>query len=1759
VIEALPGFFSACHTAIEKTLPGLSRHCRERAVLTRTLLAYRTPANHHLRRALRLSWIRAASTIVGHRERWARKHRSRDDALAVLSFIPVFDRSRNRIVAVACNQDSEGALDDSPIDDSLEAILDGLGAHLRDSGDNEVREHVTVGFGKVLGDVTDWSESELPTVILEDARLGVSRADGERRTFGHLLFDEFARVVQEPDLYPEAAASFQVVQRKAIEEFVGSLRREIEELATDLRVDVSEALESQLALLSPEWMGDVLREHRHEIVDEVQRVGDAVDASRLEIINRFDRFEERWTGRDAEVRETRTVDAHTPSRDRTVVFAGYLDKSEMAVALDESVDLLSRRAGRDDPDAAFVPLNWDFSSSTERETVRSPYTRSEAWQTIDDSVIGAVLVLDDTLRDSIDPDDDFVETLQSRGWLEPDGPVHDLLEARSVQRLRAIRDGAIPITYETRFAIECLAREKPLIVVLPRRSASEGPSVKPFLALLLGEGVPVVSLADGREQKSWVDEFLASVRLDPLDAVPNPYHGLDYYQIEDAYRYVGRKPEAAQAIAHLTEAMDEGRGAFLGVRGPSGCGKSSFIRARVAAGLQDARGVDALELRPTDFRLLREASIRTLPHLCKMIAAEIGIEAPGRLVGREALFRTAHLPLFKVWLRETIDPDAKPVIVCLDQFEEIVDDLSEGVHEGEWRALLDVLGHLCAEHRWLIVFTLESSRQERFDRIDRDLGWSGVRMIDILDSDEDFYRSVIVKPFLGAGIELGGDIVEELLGEVKAHQNDIGASSSALPLLALGLRSLFERLSRRARRREGRSSLGGSFDRVSLSLADLEGVSLALGDMVADLAESAWRQGNSDNDPEDLGHFLRPLVRVSLDANHADGGKLVLQTIGERTFRTEKKLQAEFRKRRVLVPSGSGVRLVHEAVVTRWPRAKRWLDEARLELESEAAFRADALRWNERGKPEVADPPAEQIDRAARLLSAQIREWSMAEAAALDVQTEVLRQYATKVFSRSTTPLAWVFLTDSVRGNAHVHVAAAYGLDDLLTRFLELDPDTLDLPSGKSERTPLAQAAWGHRSTVKVLLEAGANAELRDKSGFCALDSAVWAGEAEIVDLILAKVSPDNWGDDRVNPIGGAAATGRIDIAERLAGRGFRYEKPGLQGWTPLHHAATRDDVECFRYFLGKGRLDARWRGDDGEIDRTPFDVAAANGCVNIVRHLLSLEEGIALLGRPGRSGETPLTVAALHHSHLTVEQLIEVMTDVNGTLTIAPFDGFTALHLALVGYAHARADASDHVKRTTRRTVRALLVSERLDVMVEAADGSMAWTMAVGMPDLQREISMHPSFSEGAFGDLRRKQLERDVGLRRKELYQAAAQGEALVFDALLENFDATERVDSVDDFRGETLSLGCVLLDRGWMERLAELVDAGRMDEWRDEPQYIGILSKALKHEATAIVDRLVDTMPTEVPLEIACESVRYLRTGAGRRADSDGHLLDRVLSRTTGDSLRELHFYSARLGDVELHEMLLVRGADVDAIDGWGRSLGDVASEHFRGTVSVGPMAGSDDEGDACVATPTDTRWKTLCDATLKHRLRPDMNVIWDHRLDLRERALSFHPGARLLMASHEDWKPEGRRFYWLQRDDDVFRLDGTSPPIHAFNANHPPALTEATVVDYLKFFMFFVRAEKGPFLVVDTLDGFYLPESLRGTGDARSDEALALGECYRPPRRYSRSAEDHHRLSVMVLYSDGLFIADTHVHESGMVEMVRDWPVRAELGVTIDAPI
>ena len=130
--------------------------------------------------------------------------------------------------------------------------------------------------------------------------------------------------------------------------------------------------------------------------------------------------------------------------------------------------------------------------------------------------------------------------------------------------------------------------------------------------------------------------------------------------------------------------------------------------------------------------------------------------------------------------------------------------------------------------------------------------------------------------------------------------------------------------------------------------------------------------------------------------------------------------------------------------------------------------------------------------------------------------------------------------------------------------------------------------------------------------------------------------------------------------------------------------------------------------------------------------------------------------------------------------------------------------------------------------------------------------------------------------------------------------------------------------------------------------------------------------------------------------------------------------------------------------------------------------------------------------------------------------------------------------------------TYWLDGQSTPVHVVNALESLALTDATVLDYVRFFLFAIRGEQGAFVLIEAPEEIGLTPVAADTSSDTSAQVTSLREHWTPMRQEALSGGGF-RVRATVAYSGELYASVFAVKPDGEIVMEDDQPLAALGGV------
>jgi WD40 repeat protein len=391
-----------------------------------------------------------------------------------------------------------------------------------------------------------------------------------------------------------------------------------------------------------------------------------------------------------------------------------------------------------------------------------------------------------------------------------------------------------------------------------------------------------------------------------------PYPGLASFTEAEAEYFFGREAEVEGAWKRLP-----GRH-LLAVVGPSGAGKSSFLRA----GLIPAKpeGWAHLICTPGDapFVALGQALVPEVSRDTNAMRQMLRFEDADVAVD-----------LFRRWRG-----DHREVLVTIDQFEELF-TLNPAEVQARFASLLSRLVLEADVHVLLAMrddFLLRCQEHEALRPVFSDLMPLGAPTGDAL-------RRALVQPALKCGYRFEDEaLVADMLHAVEGERG-------ALPLLAFAAASLWEKRDREGGvlTRAAHEAIGGVagalVQHAEATLERIGGDKLPLvRELFRNLVTAEGTRAVRDVDE---------LLTVFPENQRPDAERILKALIDARLLTSYEAHAIEPGQR-----AGRRVEVVHENLLTAWPRLVRWRTEDEGSAQLRDQLRQVAHLWEEKGKPD---------------------------------------------------------------------------------------------------------------------------------------------------------------------------------------------------------------------------------------------------------------------------------------------------------------------------------------------------------------------------------------------------------------------------------------------------------------------------------------------------------------------------------------------------------------------------------------------------------------------------------------------------------------------------------------------------------------------------------------------------------------------------------------------------------------------------------------
>lgn len=421
----------------------------------------------------------------------------------------------------------------------------------------------------------------------------------------------------------------------------------------------------------------------------------------------------------------------------------------------------------------------------------------------------------------------------------------------------------------------------------------------------------------------------------------SPFVGLAAFDAQHAPVFTGRTRATAELLDAMRGQIDNGR-RFVLISGRSGCGKTSLLRAGALPLLSEEGGFDGL----------RALSVAT----CDLAAAHEG-DVMFPLADALSLWALGTRPVFaqqttlslKNQLIDTPDTvpttiadafrrstecglDAQPhahLLLLIDHAEVLVTRL----HDPQARNVFErTLCALCDAPRTLVAMIVRSDYAPDLVQALPLLNErkTGGGHLDVLAPEPGEIAEIIREPARQASLVFDADAKSQLLDD--ALRDAAHGQPDALPLLQHTLQLLYER----------RAANGTLTWEAYREIGGLEGA-------IAHRAEEVFASLSADAQAA-LDTVLAKLVVMNSDSGAVTAGGTQLYALPDTAHALVDAFVSGRLFVRALQDGKPHIRVVHEALLRRWPRAVEWTQENRRLLMAKARFKRAADRWIEEGR-----------------------------------------------------------------------------------------------------------------------------------------------------------------------------------------------------------------------------------------------------------------------------------------------------------------------------------------------------------------------------------------------------------------------------------------------------------------------------------------------------------------------------------------------------------------------------------------------------------------------------------------------------------------------------------------------------------------------------------------------------------------------------------------------------------------------------------------
>ena len=243
-----------------------------------------------------------------------------------------------------------------------------------------------------------------------------------------------------------------------------------------------------------------------------------------------------------------------------------------------------------------------------------------------------------------------------------------------------------------------------------------------------------------------------------------------------------------------------------------------------------------------------------------------------------------------------------------------------------------------------------------------------------------------------------------------------------------------------------------------------------------------------------------------------------------------------------------------------------------------------------------------------------------------------------------------------------LHQAAQENNTDYIQELVSIGCDVNAVDANGGQQTPLHKATmYGHKKSVKLLLENNADANQCDENGYTPIQTAIiYGGDFQVIEALIEKtdlLKEDNIGQNILHV---AVRFHQVHVINLILGHeqvSALISNVDEGGFTPFHLAVSLGHLDTVESFLNKLSIDITTTVTNG---KNALHLAATTNNLALMVLLLKIKDASCLINQPDSQLITPLHDAARCGQLNQVTLLLD-----NGAMASITSEGYSPLHYA--------------------------------------------------------------------------------------------------------------------------------------------------------------------------------------------------------------------------------------------------------------------------------------------------------------------------------------------------------------------------------------------------------------------------------------------------------------------------------------------------------------